>query len=75
MTMLSAAYTRAAELASTEKYVGVAAIFLAYSVSADLLGGGELMEATARAEQSMVLARESHMPGAIVIALNSWRWH
>jgi tetratricopeptide (TPR) repeat protein len=64
------AYTRAAELASADGYLGVAAIFLAYSVSSDLLRGGELEEATARAEQSMALARQSDMPGAIVIALN-----
>jgi predicted ATPase/class 3 adenylate cyclase len=64
------AYARAAELAGTEGYLGVAAIFLAYSVSSDLLGGGELEDTTARAEQSMALARQSDMPGAIVITLN-----
>jgi predicted ATPase/class 3 adenylate cyclase len=64
------AYIRAAEIASAAGYLGAAAIFLAYSVSSDLLGGGELEEATARAEQSMVMARQSGMPGAVVIALN-----
>jgi predicted ATPase/class 3 adenylate cyclase len=64
------AYTRAAELASTEGYPGVAAIFLAYSVSSDLIRGGEPEGATAKAERSMALARQSDMPGAIVIALN-----
>jgi predicted ATPase/class 3 adenylate cyclase len=66
-----AAYTQAAELATTNGYQGVAAIFLAYSVSSDLLGGGDPGEATARAERSMMLARQSDMPGAIVIALNA----
>ena len=43
------AYTRAAELAAVG-YPGIAAIFFAYSVSSALLGGGDLNEATARAE-------------------------
>ena len=64
------AYTRAAELAA-DGYPGIAAIFFAYSVSSALLGGGDLNEATARAERAISLARRSGVPGAIVIALNS----
>jgi hypothetical protein len=65
------AYTRAAKLATANGYTGIAAIFLAYSVTSDLLGGGDPEEATARAEQSMASARHSRLPGAIVIALNA----
>jgi predicted ATPase/class 3 adenylate cyclase len=65
-----AAYTQAAEHASAFGYLGVAAIYLSYSVSTDLLGGGDLGQATARAERSLMWARQSAMPGAIGIALN-----
>jgi hypothetical protein len=65
-----AAYTEAAEHASAYGYLGIAAIYLAYSVSTDLLGGGDLGQATERAERSLMLARQSEMPGAIGIALN-----
>ncbi len=65
-----AAYTQAAEHASANGYLGIAAIYLSYSVSSDLLGGGELGQVTARAERSLMLARQSGMPGAIGIALN-----
>ena len=65
------AYSQAAELADAEDYPGIAAIFLAYSVSSALLGGMDRDEATSRAERAMVLARRSDMPGATVIALNA----
>lgn len=65
-----AAYTRAAEYASANGYLGTAAIYLSYSVSTDLLGGGDIGQATARAERSLMWARQSAMAGAIGIALN-----
>ncbi len=65
-----AAYTQAAEHAAEYGYLGIAAIYLSYSVSVDLLGGGDLGQVTERAERSLMLARQSEMPGAIVIALN-----
>jgi len=64
------AYIQAAEHASANGYLGIAAIYLSYSVSVDLLGGGDIRQATARAERSLTLARQSQMPGAIGIALN-----
>ena len=65
-----AAYTQAAERASASGYPAIAAIYLSYSVSSDLLGGGDLGQATTRADRSLTWARESGMPGAIGIALN-----
>ncbi|OBK76342.1 adenylate/guanylate cyclase domain-containing protein [Mycobacterium sp. 1164985.4] len=65
------AYSQAAELAEANGYPGIAAIFLAYSVSSALLGSMDSDAATARAERAMVLARRSDMPGATVIALNA----
>lgn len=65
-----AAYTQAAEHASANGYLGTAAIYLSYSVSTDLLGGGDIGQATARAERSLMWARQSAMAGAIGIALN-----
>jgi hypothetical protein len=64
------AYARAAELALAAGYPGIAAIFLAYTVSSALLGGLDVERANSTAEQAMTLARQSEMPGAIVIALN-----
>jgi predicted ATPase/class 3 adenylate cyclase len=66
-----AAYTRAAELASVDGYPGLAAIYLAYSVNSALLGGGGIEQATAKAEESVALARRSGMPAAIVLSLNA----
>jgi hypothetical protein len=65
-----AAYIQAAEHASANGYPGIAAIYLSYSVSSDLLGGADPGLATARAERSLEWARESGMAGAIGIALN-----
>ena len=65
------AYTRAAELARADGNPGLAAMYLAYSVSALLLGGGDREEATVHAEESVALARRSGMPGAIVLGLNA----
>jgi predicted ATPase/class 3 adenylate cyclase len=66
-----AAYTRAAELARADGYPGIAAMFLAFSVSSALLGGGGIEQATATAEESVALARRSGMPVAIVLSLNA----
>jgi predicted ATPase/class 3 adenylate cyclase len=65
------AYTRAAELARADGYSGLAAIYLAHSVNTSLLGGGGIEQATARAEESLALARRSGMPAAIVMSLNA----
>jgi len=65
------AYARAAELAKTDKYLGMAAIFLAYKVSCALLGGIAANEMESTVEESVALARRSGMPGAMVITLNS----
>ena len=70
-TPTQSAYTRAAEVARADGYPGVAAIYLAYSVSSALLGGGGIQEATATAEESVALARRSGMPAAIVLSLNA----
>ena len=66
-----AGYTRAAELASADGYSGLAALYLAHSVNTVLLGFGDLKEATARAEDSVALARRSGNPSAIVLSLNA----
>jgi predicted ATPase/class 3 adenylate cyclase len=67
----ASAYTRAAELARVDGYPGLAAIFLAYSVNSALLGGADIHGAVAAAEESVDLARQSGMPAAIVLSLNS----
>lgn len=66
-----AAYVRAAELARADGYPGMAAMFLAFSVSSALLGGGDIEQATATAEESVALARQAGMPVAIVLGLNA----
>jgi predicted ATPase/class 3 adenylate cyclase len=65
------AYTRAAELARADGYPGLAAMYLAYGVNSALLGGGHVEQATAQAEASVALARQSGCPGAIVMSLNA----
>ena len=65
------AYARAAELAESDGYLGMAAIFLAYKVSCALLGGTAAEEMEPAVEEAVALARRSGMPGAIVISLNS----
>jgi predicted ATPase len=65
------AFTRGAELASAEGYPGLAALYLAYSVNSALLGGGDIQEATAKAKESVALARQSGNPTAIVVSLNA----
>jgi predicted ATPase/class 3 adenylate cyclase len=65
------AYGRAAELASTDGYPGLAAVGLAVGVNAALLGGGTTQEAIAKAEEAVALARKSGMHAAIVMSLNS----
>jgi predicted ATPase/class 3 adenylate cyclase len=64
-------YTRAAELARADGYPGLAAVYLAYGVSAALLGGGRGEQAAAMAEESVALARQSGMPSATVLSLNA----
>jgi predicted ATPase/class 3 adenylate cyclase len=65
------AYTQAAELANADGYPGLAATYLAYGVSSALLGGGGIDQATAMAERSAALARQSGMPAAIVLSHNA----
>jgi predicted ATPase/class 3 adenylate cyclase len=59
-------YTRAAQVARADGYPGVAATYLAYSVNARMLGDIGAQQAIAQAEDSVALARQSGMPGAIV---------
>ncbi len=66
-----AAYMRAAEIAQTDGAVGIAAIFLAYSVNSAVLGGDNTDETLQRAEQSVALARRSGMPAAKMLSLIS----
>jgi len=66
-----AAFTHAAELAGRDGYPGLAATYLADAANSGLLGGGEPRELAAKAEESVVLARRSGMPGAIGLSLNS----
>jgi hypothetical protein len=65
------AYRRAAELATADGYPGLAAIGLAVGVNTALLGGADVREVTAQAEQALALARQSGMHAAIVMSLNS----
>ena len=65
------AYARAVGYASADGYPGLAAIFLSYGVSCSLLGSVAVQDAIPRAEKSVKLARQSGMPGAIVLGLNS----
>ncbi len=46
------AYARAAEIADSEGYPGIAAMLLAYSVNSELLGGGKSQEVVAKAEEA-----------------------
>jgi predicted ATPase/class 3 adenylate cyclase len=64
-------FARAAELANADGYPGLAATYLSYSVNSALLGGNWTQEITARAEEAVALARQSGMPVAIVMSLNS----
>ena len=64
-------YARAAEIARTDGYPGVAATYLAYGVNARLLGGVDVQQAVVDAKNSLTLARRSGMPGAIVQSLNA----
>jgi predicted ATPase/class 3 adenylate cyclase len=66
-----AAYTRAAQLAVTDGYSGLAAIFLSYQVDCLLLSGAAVEEAIPIAEESVAQARQSGMPGAIALSLAS----
>jgi tetratricopeptide (TPR) repeat protein len=65
------AYYRAAELAGADEYPGLAAIYLAYGVGTALLGGFDLAQAIATAEESVALARRSGMRVALVLSLNA----
>jgi hypothetical protein len=58
-------------MAEVDGYPGLAAMFLAYSVNVALLGGRGVEEVLPIAEQAIVLARQSGMPGAIVQSLDS----
>jgi predicted ATPase/class 3 adenylate cyclase len=64
-------FAHAAELANADGYPGLAATYLANSVNSALLGGGWTQETTTRAEEAVALARQSGMPVAIVMSLNS----
>ena len=65
------AYARAAELAKLDGYPGLAGIFLAYGVNCALLGGAQADDILATADSAVALARQSAMPGAIVLTLTS----
>ncbi|MGE2722332.1 ATP-binding protein [Mycolicibacterium celeriflavum] len=65
------AYQSAAEMAAADGYPALAAVALAVSVNAALLGGREGTEEVARAEEALRLARRSGMHAAIVVSLNS----
>jgi predicted ATPase/class 3 adenylate cyclase len=65
------AYSEAAEFAKADGYPGLAGQYLAYGVSSAVLGGLGADQAAAIAEQSVALARQSGMPGAIVLSLNA----
>jgi predicted ATPase/class 3 adenylate cyclase len=64
-------YARAAEIADSEGYPGIAAMLLSYSVNSMLLGGSKENEEIERAEEAVGLARRSRMPAAMVSGLNS----
>lgn len=64
-------YQRAADLAFTDGYPGLAAICLSYGVSTSLLGGGDVDEAIAEAQKAVAAAKQSGMATAIVWSLNS----
>jgi predicted ATPase/class 3 adenylate cyclase len=66
-----ALYVRAAELASADGYPGLAAIYLAYGVSSAVLWGADVEEAATHSERSVRLARQSGMPGALMMGLNA----
>ncbi|WP_326544733.1 adenylate/guanylate cyclase domain-containing protein [Mycolicibacterium sp. ND9-15] len=65
------AYGRAAELALAAGYTGLAGIFRAYRVQCTMLGGIDTAQTVSEAEEAVALARQSGMPGAIVISLNA----
>jgi predicted ATPase/class 3 adenylate cyclase len=65
------AYARAAELARVDGYTGLAGIFRAYGIQCALLGGLDAEETATQAEEAVALARQSGMPGAIVLSLNA----
>lgn len=66
-----AGYQRAADIAFSDGYPGLAAICLSYAVSTSLLGGGDVDEAVANAEQAVAAAKRSGMATAVVWSLNS----
>ncbi|KUI45986.1 hypothetical protein AU198_00100 [Mycobacterium sp. GA-1199] len=65
------AYRSAAEIAEADGYPALAAVALAVSVNAALLGGCYGTEEVARAEEAVRLARRSGMQAAIVMSLNA----
>ncbi|OBK76341.1 NB-ARC domain-containing protein [Mycobacterium sp. 1164985.4] len=65
------AYGRAAEIALADGYTGLAGIFRAYGVQCTMLGGIDTEGTVSEAEDAVALARQSGMPGAIVICLNA----
>lgn len=64
-------YTQAAALATSDGYAGLAGIFLAYAVQCMLLGDIAGDEAVEKGEAAVALARQSAMPGAIVLSMNA----
>jgi hypothetical protein len=58
-------------VARADGNTGMAGIFLGYGVNCALLGGIETGETVAKAEEAVALARQSGMPGAIVLTLNA----
>ncbi len=65
------AYARATELAIIDGYTGLGAIFKAYGIQCTMLGGLDTEDTAKRADDAVALARQSRMPGAIVLSLNA----
>jgi predicted ATPase/class 3 adenylate cyclase len=63
-------YSRAAELARTDGYLGLAACFLAYGANSASLGG-DIRQAIAMAEEAATAAQQSGIPTAITLTSNA----
>ena len=71
-TEAAVAYERAAEIADSEGYPGIAAMLLAYSVNSELLGGGKLERSGRQGRGGTRCSRGSReSQAAIVSSLNS----
>ena len=64
-------YIRAAELARADGCLGLAAVFLAYGANSASLGGSDVEQAIATAEEAVTIAMESGTPTAIASTANA----